>query len=366
MKRLLFILLFINQICFGQIINFGKYEFDISRLNSRNEYRLNKIDTIYSESKIVKIIYSNFYVFSSENHKYFLIVCDTTQGDEMPSKTKCFYYKGNNLLWTESRDNSISGACFFEINGSVIIKWDHPFAEENFHLFYDSAGYIFDTLDVHNHYSKLENDFLIKRWVKDSLYLSIINSNDKILCKKSFSNEYHNVYPFESGNGRFIILASNDTLYSYDNRFNLLWKKKFPRTNIEISYSGNYIMADLFEPIPKVNYLKHLYYEIYDNKTSLMINRIINFNLDNAIVIPEIGRFIKNSDLLNFYCYERSIKNRNANKTILIITDVKGQIIKSKNYDRNLDNPSSMLENNYLKIYNNNDLIDTIEMNYVP
>jgi hypothetical protein len=327
----------------------------LNNLNLFNKYQDNLHDTVNSDG------IPKFSIYSSKNNKYFLLVYDTSWY-ESSSRTKCLFYKGEKLIWSENRRNSISDCIFFENNGAIIIKWDDPFGVDNFHLFYDSVGNITDTLNVNNIYGCLyNNELLIKRLLNDSLYLSIINSEDKILWKKTVSNQNFNVYAFESGNGHFILMTSKDSLYSYDNRFNLIWKKKFPRTNLCFSYSGKYFMADLSEPIPNTKYFKHLGYGVYDNNTGSIIKKIGIFKINGKDIIFDRGYFIDNTDLLLFYDIDSLTK-----KTKVVISNIKGEIISNFKYNQQYNNLSACVKNNILKLYNNSILIDSKIINYAP
>lgn len=360
MKRLLFILLFINQICWGQTIKFGNYEFSLSKLNHLNEFHIEKWDTLNTESKIDKIVYCRFSVFASRNCKYFLVVYDTTRGDEIPRITKCFYYKGNQLLWKEKRENTISGACFFESNGSIIVKWNDPFTER-FHLFYDSLGKVIDTLNWNNYYHVLENEVLIKRYEKDYLHLSLVNEKAKTLWSDSVVMKNMDIGVFVSGNGQLILLKSQDSLYSYNHYFKLNWKKAFPFANLYPSFSGLYIMADVFKVFENSNRAEHLYYDVYDNKTGLQIRRIADFVINKTVLSPNTVAFIENSDLLIFYEYDS--KNK---KTYILISNIEGQLIKSKLYNQLIEFPFASIKNNVFELFERDSLIDTFEINYVP
>lgn len=352
MKQITIILFVLLQAfySYGQVVNFKHLSFDLSKLDYKNEYRESRYDSVYlPDQQDYELRSYGMSIYSSRNHEYFLIVKDTidlalirkTIGCDAPPKTNFYYYHKDTLLWGKYMDNGINGVHFFENDGSVIIGWRSVWVDDNYQLFYDRQGNVFDTLSIDEEIYDLDNYLkLISYYIEPSegnggmFRIKCVNSNNKELWKDEVNlkpKEY--MHMSVSGNGSKFIIESMDTTFSFNSNHKLLWKKSKSdcKTHKYFTFKGNYLIYSNY--IVK-NGDKHIFDAntfIYDNQTGNLIAKIDSINYNNKTLIPISTKTVKNSDYLYFMTYPW------LDKTDIIITDVKGNTLTYKEDSKSPD-----------------------------
>ena len=354
-------------LCSGQIIVLSHHSFDLSKLSYKNGYIHATTDTVgrseHNEGSLYTYVNG---IYASENKEYYLIFFDTTCGGpigipigcDAPTNTYLEFYHQDKLLWSEQRLNSLNEVYFFEENGAIIIKWTDAWAD-NYYLFYDRNGVIFDTIPISDQiYDVTDNKKIIYHKEEECDVIKCIDINnlmvwEKILPNKNDKNRRLHV----SENGERFIIEEFDTIYSYNSLNNLVWKIQNDNFDgqSDISNSGKYFYKNILISKDKNNKAIKSYVAIFDNNTGDILYNIDTIYFNNILSTYPYAHFVKNSDYLYFLNYDRI-----NNSWDILITDIKGAEILSISV-QNTSTPHLVYLSGVFEIYENNKLIKTIK-----
>jgi len=370
MKKItiLTILLFLSLFSIGQILNLENDTFDLNKLSFKNSYVVTEIDTVgISDSSKGALYEYRKTIFASINLKYFLIVYDTLcigpigipTGCDSPRQTYFSLYNEEALIWTKKKQNSINGAYFFENKGSCIISWNDPWSDNYYH-FYNENGYVIDTMFINNKIYSLTGDkiFVHDRF-RNSDSLKCFNSENKVIWtgKKQFNNnvKFRNI--LVSGNGKSIIIESNDSVYSFNSNFNLIWSNARAESYYSlISKSGNYLKQ--YSVLYKnSNRVKYSMVDIFDKNSGEKICHFDSLLVDDKHINYYNSHFIANSDYL---CME--YEDRVNEVLTIIFANIKGEIINYMTIPQPQGDPDLYYGNGNVRIFFKDSLYEEIKI----
>jgi len=358
----------------GQVVDFKHLSFDLSKLDYKNEYRESRYDSVYlPDQQDYELRSYGMSIYSSRNHEYFLIVKDTidlalirkTIGCDAPPKTNFYYYHKDTLLWEKYMDNGINGVHFFENDGSVIIGWRSVWVDDNYQLFYDRQGNVFDTLSINEEIYDLDNYLKLIRYQIESQYgndgvdrIRCIDSRCRVLWTDSVvlrPGQYRGLELDQKGS-KFSI-ATNDSIWTYDSNLNLLWKRRFEKLMYSPHYigTGEYMVGKKCKPIDDKSHTEEPELYIYDSKTGKLVNIIDSIYYGNTYITSLSPRTIRNSGYVYYENIFWDIK-----KCDLVFTDIMGKVIFFKSIDLN-NRPTKIEYNKGFNLYHNENLIETIK-----
>jgi hypothetical protein len=373
MKQTSIILIVLLQalFSFGQIVDFKEMSFDLSKLDYKNEYREEKIDTVYIPSIDDHEIQAyGKSVFASKNHEYFVVAKDTTYiaamktiGYDAPPYTYFSYYHKDTLLWSKFLNAGMGDVFFFENDEYLMIKLG--FFELNGLFSFNKNGQPIDTISPASKVFRLDNDLLlIKDYVSENYDLggtdqiSIIDSRGFLKWENNLNLRVGEQRDLEvAQNGSKFSIRLKDSIWLYDSDYNLLWKQGFQKYKYSPHFIGNgdFMFAKKYENIDdKTQRTKPELY-IYDSKTGNFINKIDTVFYGDKCLISLFPRSIINSELI--YYENISLDN---NKFDIIITDIKGKVVLFKSLALN-KRPTSIAYYKGFNLYYNDNLIETIK-----